>query len=356
MAGNLRWWAGIDRERFWVEATDRADIGANLRAPLVDISERDNWRYSLFREATAGDVIFHYDANRSAIVGASRVSGPTEEQPILWAARGTYATRRGAEPQEVPGYLLPLSDYQALPEPLTLNRLREAALTIRDILGQLKARHGTPLFFPFELSARPLRPMQGYAFKLPADFVTAFPQLHTGLTASEKALLRSAPVSGQQAPGPGLGSSTSPLLRFERGITEKPSRWATASLQERELNIHLRHNEMQERLRDRLVSLYGSANVRLEVPIGDCLIDAVVRSQEQLYFYEVKAGSTVRACVREAIGQLLEYALWPGSPCPTRLVVVGESVASDEDNSYLERLNARFPIPLEYESCPLTAS
>jgi predicted HNH restriction endonuclease len=34
-----------------------------------------------------------------------------------------------------------------------------------------------PLYFPFELGNRDVRPMQGYAFKLPASFLALFPEL-----------------------------------------------------------------------------------------------------------------------------------------------------------------------------------
>jgi hypothetical protein len=60
-----RWWQNKPAERYWLEATDREDIGANLQAPDADASGRDNWRYTLFRETAPGDVVFHYDANKA---------------------------------------------------------------------------------------------------------------------------------------------------------------------------------------------------------------------------------------------------------------------------------------------------
>jgi hypothetical protein len=47
-----RWWQNKPSERYWLEATDREDIGADLKAPNADASGRGNWRYTLFRETS----------------------------------------------------------------------------------------------------------------------------------------------------------------------------------------------------------------------------------------------------------------------------------------------------------------
>jgi hypothetical protein len=169
------WWAERPGERFWLEATDRPDIGADLRAPLADATGRDNWRYTLFRSAKPGDIVFHYDAGKKAVTAWSRVSGAPFEAAITWAARGSYARGRGAQRESMPGYRVPLIETQALSKPVTLETLRarkpemiEMMAAFRESLG------GAPAYFPFELSDRPVRPLQGYAFKLPMAFVGLF--------------------------------------------------------------------------------------------------------------------------------------------------------------------------------------
>lgn len=114
------WWDGRSAERFWLESTDRPDIGADLKAPLADDAARPNWRYGLFRSAAPGDIVFHYDKKIGAIASVSRIAGLAEEAPIVWAARGTYARERGAVPVEVPGYRIPLADHRVLGSPVTL--------------------------------------------------------------------------------------------------------------------------------------------------------------------------------------------------------------------------------------------
>ena len=82
------WWADDPKERFWLEATDRTDIGNDLRAPYFDASGRPNWSYDLFLKASPGDVVFHYDANDRAITSFSKIGSGHEPLTIEWAATG----------------------------------------------------------------------------------------------------------------------------------------------------------------------------------------------------------------------------------------------------------------------------
>ena len=53
--------------------------------------------------------------------------------------------------------------------------MRERATALSNARAKLEAEVGAPLYFPFETSQRrPLRPMQGYLFKLPAFFIREF--------------------------------------------------------------------------------------------------------------------------------------------------------------------------------------
>jgi hypothetical protein len=527
-----KWWDRDTRERFWLESTDRTDIGADLKAPLANASGRPDWRYGLFQGAAEGDVVFHYDKARAAITSVSMIAGDEQSRPIVWAARGSYARERNAKETEVPGYVIPLSGHRRLAKPLTLTKLRKAKPLIEGIVDRLTRTHGKPLYFPFELSERPLRPMQGYAFKLPADFVALFPELADAVglgsrlqgtarlvdsTPNEVALRelingiesnagrfqigalqalrrdlhglrrtgtrrifgansikstyafhsggreelqfnvgidefadgspalragvgfsfetsRSLPEidplvpkvarfndymdehaedfsgfamwsfandrrSADTRPGPisaGLvrdgvfvfigtrqrPDATDPVvclatfdrflplyayveggvkaiqaaqrgLRLGGGVASKPTRWAHATYPERQTDVFLRHDELQCRLKERLIDRFGDGMAEMEVPFGDCRVDLVAHAGSELWFYEVKTALTVRGCIREAIGQLLEYSLWPGATAPSKLIVVGESKLDPEALTYLQRLNERFPIPIEYEDIQL---
>lgn len=183
------WWRKWPDQKFWLEATDREDIGADLRAPELDESGKDNWRYTLFKAAKPGDIVLHYDSGTepNGLVGWSVIAGPPREGQITWGARGSYAREKGIKPHERAGYVIPLSGFQKLPSPVTLDRIRALESPLGAVLGDLKRKYGEPLYFPFELSAkRPLRPLQGYAFKLPREFLVLFPELSGLLKLSER--------------------------------------------------------------------------------------------------------------------------------------------------------------------------
>ena len=61
--------------------------------------------------------------------------------------------------------------------PVTLVQLRAAKAAMTTLVASEAAVGNRPLYFPFELGSREVRPMQGYAFKLSASFLKLFPQL-----------------------------------------------------------------------------------------------------------------------------------------------------------------------------------
>lgn len=150
--------------------------------------------------------------------------------------------------------------------------------------------------------------------------------------------------------------ATEPVPRPKTGFNFKAGRSAKvtkarATLSEKELDLDLRHNRLQDALSQRLASQYGEENVRTEQPSGvGTLIDIVVKMKAEYWFYEIKTALTPRACLREAIGQLLEYGFWPGAHEPARVIVVGESPIDEDGHEYLRRLRERFSMPIDYEA------
>jgi len=135
---------------------------------------------------------------------------------------------------------------------------------------------------------------------------------------------------------------------FRPGFTQRV-RATVASRTQRELDVHLLHNRMQHDLASHLIAKHGPKNVRVEQPIGGRSIDLVLCCPGGYWFYEIKTHLSPRLCLREAIGQLLEYAFWPGGPDVSRLVVVGPSPLDQDSERYLKTLRSRFSLPLEYE-------
>jgi hypothetical protein len=84
-----------------------------------------------------------------------------------------------------------------------------------------------------------------------------------------------------------------------------PSPWSdrasstVATSAQMQLDVVLRHNEMQKTLHDRLVSQYGDSNVSFENNSGvGARVDVIVRRGNEYWFYEIKTAQSPRACVK----------------------------------------------------------
>jgi hypothetical protein len=147
-------------------------------------------------------------------------------------------------------------------------------------------------------------------------------------------------------------TNTKGRFEFKPGCTVKPTA-TTASIAERRLDVDLRHNEIQLALHRHLVSLHGSDNVGTECPTGTGEVDAVVRRGGKYCFYEIKPSIPPRACIREALSQLLEYSFWPGAQEAERLIIVGERPLDLDSSKYLIRLQKQFSLPIAYQQFDL---
>lgn len=122
----------------------------------------------------------------------------------------------------------------------------------------------------------------------------------------------------------------------------------TASQAQASLDVSLRHNLLQAALHRELVAEFGEPNVGVECRTSVGNIDLVVVSGREYDLYEIKTSHEPRICIREAIGQILEYACWP-VPIPFRqLIVVGETPIDEDAQRYIAELRRRYSIPISY--------
>jgi len=172
------WWADDPRQRFWLEITDRPDIGVDLHCPQRDAVGHRNPGYSLIWSVQIGDVVFHYDKNEHAITTWSRAAGHVTEAPTVWLSHRGATRRRLQRERAQPGWWLDLDGPFPLDPPVTLGHIRERASSIRAVLDALRSDHPGSLYFPFSFygGTQP-RPQQPYLNKLPAEFVELFPAL-----------------------------------------------------------------------------------------------------------------------------------------------------------------------------------
>lgn len=148
------------------------------------------------------------------------------------------------------------------------------------------------------------------------------------------AAMGTAPVASTVAEGTGPSAKTATQRQQQAAV----------------IDVRLLHNRMQAELHRRLAARYGAERVDFEqsVDSGGRFDNRVRHADGQVSYYEIKTAASAGACVRQAIGQLLEYAFWTGS-CPIhRLVVVGHVPPRPDESAYIQRLNDRFALPLEY--------
>jgi hypothetical protein len=142
---------------------------------------------------------------------------------------------------------------------------------------------------------------------------------------------------------PAGGFHFSPGCRIRASAT-------SASLVARQLDVLLRHNELQASLYNHLSMRHGPESVATEQGTGTgTRMDVVVSFGDRYWFYEIKTASSARACIREALAQLLEYSYWPGAQEAERLIVVGEPSFDGEADAYLRRMRERFALPIYYQ-------
>jgi hypothetical protein len=172
------WWADDPRQRFWLEITDRPDIGVDLHCPQRDAVGQRNPGYSLIWWVQIGDLVFHYDKNEHAIAAWSRAAGCVTEAPTVWLSHRGATRRRLQQERAQPGWWLDLDGPFPLNPPVTLAGIRKSAPAIRAVLDALRSSHPGSLYFPFSFyrGTEP-RPQQPYLNKLPAEFVELFPVL-----------------------------------------------------------------------------------------------------------------------------------------------------------------------------------
>ena len=112
-----------------------------------------------------------------------------------------------------------------------------------------------------------------------------------------------------------------------------------------------RHIRLQNRLYKHLCNKHGHAKVHYE----QNFVDLTLEESEGVTFFEIKMEPTAKRCIREAMGQLVEYAHYHNNNRARRLVVVGDVPPKEEDRSYLAFLRKKYNLPIYY-SCFLWES
>lgn len=142
-------------------------------------------------------------------------------------------------------------------------------------------------------------------------------------------------------------------FKFRSGHVPKKTGKVKLSAPTTDAEAELLHNAMQTKLYGELIAVHGKAAVGTENSSGSgTAIDLVVQTAAFRWFYEIKTAGSVKACIRQAIPQLLEYAYWQ---CvldrAQKLIIVGPQPITAEGEAYLDFLRSSFGLELYYEHC-----
>ena len=140
---------------------------------------------------------------------------------------------------------------------------------------------------------------------------------------------------------------------------ELPTRAIAATANTREESQYLRaaqqamlvdpaHTRLQNRLYEWLCKKYGKDAVGYEEKNEKGFVDLRLAIDGTVTFFEIKMDSLAKRCIRNALGQLFEYANYPNTIKAHKWVVVGDAPATPDDLSYLQHLRTMYGIPLYY--------
>lgn len=112
------------------------------------------------------------------------------------------------------------------------------------------------------------------------------------------------------------------------------------------------HDKLLSKLYNLLVLKYQKQNIGTEIhTLTNKRIDLVVRINDEYHFYEVKTHNDPRLCVREALGQIIDYAFFNMTKeRVSKMYIVGPTEASADVDNYLKLIRQNFKLPIYYLS------
>lgn len=119
--------------------------------------------------------------------------------------------------------------------------------------------------------------------------------------------------------------------------------------QKREIELELKHNIIQTKLLKYLQNKYGKSVVKRECrAYGALRIDITRKTDTGFVFYEIKTYNSLRTSIREGIGQLLEYSLYPNVNEAEEIVLVSHVEPTAEVKEYINHIKKYINLPFSY--------
>lgn len=171
------WWERVPGEHYWLDVTGRDGRYELLAAPRGHGRSAAAWTHRLITHVRGGDVVFHYDASREAVVAWSIAHGRVGKRDLWWPPPAD-APGDAADGHRSPSWSIRLRQSTELEPVVSLSAIARIQWGLFPSLRALEDAVGFPLYYPFEMGDREsTRPLPGFVFRLPAVFVQAFPDL-----------------------------------------------------------------------------------------------------------------------------------------------------------------------------------
>lgn len=119
--------------------------------------------------------------------------------------------------------------------------------------------------------------------------------------------------------------------------------------EKKEIELELKHNILQTKFLKYLQRKYGKSIVKREcTAYGASRIDITRKTKSGYVFYEIKTYNSLKTSIREGIGQLLEYSLYPNVNEAERIILVSHVAPSSETEQYLNHIKKFIKLPFSY--------
>ena len=106
------------------------------------------------------------------------------------------------------------------------------------------------------------------------------------------------------------------------------------------------HSKMQNALTLLLREQYKHKYIKVCEEKSRVDIKAKTKDNEWHYF-EIKTN-VPKLCIRQALGQIMEYAYWPYYERAKKLIIIGDSLPDEDAKRYMEYIRGNFSIPVFY--------
>lgn len=110
------------------------------------------------------------------------------------------------------------------------------------------------------------------------------------------------------------------------------------------VKVNLIHNRIQNRFMKYLEKTYPNDKRKGEKK----RIDAMRESNKEIFIYEIKPFESVYSCIREGIGQLIDYAHQVNSKKEIRIIIVGPNEPEQIDKDFINAVRSIVQIHFSY--------